>query len=265
MDVLGYIGAVLIGLTLGVLGSGGSILTVPVLVYLLHFNPIVATGYSLFIVGLTSFSGTISYMRKKLVDYKTAVAFALPSFVSVYLVRRFLLPLIPQTIFKTDFYTLDKDQFIMILFGLLMVAAAISMIRKREFNGAEENKEGRFNYPMILRQGFLVGAITGLVSVGGGFLIIPSLVLFARVPIKLAVGTSLLIISTNALIGFMGDLHNDFAIDYLFLLTFCAYSIIGIIIGSNVARYIPSDRLKPMFGWFIFVMGLYILIRELFY
>ena len=150
MDVLGYIGAVLIGLTLGVLGSGGSILTVPVLVYLLHFNPIVATGYSLFIVGLTSFSGTVSYMRKKLVDYKTAVAFALPSFVSVYIVRRFLLPLIPPTLFKTDFYILDKDQFIMIVFGLLMVAAAISMIRNKEYNGAEGKGRGRFNYPMIL-------------------------------------------------------------------------------------------------------------------
>ena len=99
MEFFGYVGAVIIGLTLGILGSGGSILTVPVLVYLLHFNPIVATGYSLFIVGLTSLTGAFSYMRKDLVDYRTAIAFALPSFVSVYSVRRFLLPLIPRIVY----------------------------------------------------------------------------------------------------------------------------------------------------------------------
>lgn len=265
MVALGYACAVVIGLTLGVLGSGGSILTVPVLVYLMHFSPVIATGYSLFIVGLTSLSGTISYMRKGLVDYKTAIAFALPSFVSVYIVRRFLLPLIPHVILQTNSFILTKDIFIMLVFGILMISAAVSMIRDRKYQEPEKKEIGHFNYPMILRQGFLVGAITGLVSVGGGFLIIPSLVLFANVPIRLAVGTSLLIISTNAFIGFLGDLGNDTPIDYRFLLTFCVFSIFGIIAGSNLARFIPAPKLKPLFGWFIMAMGTYIVVREWFF
>jgi uncharacterized membrane protein YfcA len=264
MTLLGYICSIIIGLTLGVLGSGGSILTVPVLVYLLHYNPIVATGYSLFIVGLTSFSGAISYMRKELVDYKTAIAFAVPSFISVYIVRRFLLPLIPNVLFRTENFVLSKEIFIMLVFAFLMVAAAYSMIRNKTYSEKENKQEGKFNYTAIFLQGFLVGAITGLVSVGGGFLIIPSLVLFARVPIKMAVGTSLIIIATNAFIGFLGDLHNEAVIDWLFLSKFCVFSVLGIILGSNISRFIPAAKLKPLFGWFVLFMGCYIVIKELF-
>ncbi len=263
MDILGYICSVIIGLTLGVLGSGGSILTVPVLVYLMHFNPMVATGYSLFIVGLTSLTGSISYMRKELVDYKTAVAFALPSFVSVYIVRRFILSLIPSVIFRSENFVLTKDVFIMLLFAILMISAAYSMIRNNKYSSADATELRPFNYPMILVLGFVVGAMTGLVSVGGGFLIIPSLVLFARVPIKMAVGTSLLIIATNAFVGFIGDLHNQAIIDWIFLFKFCAFSVAGIFLGSNIARHIPAARLKPMFGWFVLIMGCYIVMREL--
>ena len=264
MEILGYICSVVIGLTLGVLGSGGSILTVPVLVYLMHFNPLVATGYSLFIVGLTSLTGAISYMRKGLVDYKTAVAFALPSFVSVYVVRRFVLPLIPSVVFRSQDFVLTKEVSVMLLFATLMISAAYSMIKNNKYDDVNKKELSRFNYPMILLQGFVVGAMTGLVSVGGGFLIIPSLVLFARVPIKVAVGTSLIIISTNAFIGFIGDLPNQESIDWTFLLKFCVFSVVGIILGSNFAKYIPAPRLKPLFGWFVLFMGCYIFVHELF-
>lgn len=263
MEFFGYVGAVIIGLTLGILGSGGSILTVPVLVYLLHFNPIVATGYSLFIVGLTSLTGAFSYMRKDLVDYRTAIAFALPSFVSVYSVRRFLLPLIPRIVYQSGNFIITKEIFIMLVFAVLMISAAFSMIRNKKYEEVDKSMIGHFNYSMILAQGFLVGAITGLVSVGGGFLIIPSLVLFARIPIKLAVGTSLVIIATNAFIGFIGDLPNQPVVDWVFLFKFCGFSVAGIILGSNIARFIPASKLKPLFGWFVFVMGCYIVIREL--
>ncbi len=264
MEILGYICSVIIGLTLGVLGSGGSILTVPILVYLMHFNPLVATGYSLFIVGLTSLTGAISYMRKELVDYKTAIAFALPSFVSVFVVRRFILPLIPAVIFRSQNFVLTKETFIMLVFAILMISAAYSMIRNNKYADVDAKELGQFNYPMILLLGFVVGATTGLVSVGGGFLIIPSLVLFARVPIKVAVGTSLIIIATNAFIGFLGDLPNQPNINWTFLFKFCAFSIAGIILGSNVAKYIPAPRLKPLFGWFVLLMGCYIFVHELF-
>jgi len=263
MEVFGYLCSVIIGLTLGVLGSGGSILTVPVLVYLMHFNPIEATGYSLFIVGLTSLTGAVSYMRKELVDYKTSIFFAVPSFIAVYIVRRYFLPLIPAVVLKIDHFLLTKEIFIMVVFGVLMIAAAFSMIRNKKYNAPEEAGPGAFNYSRIFLQGVIVGAITGLVSVGGGFLIIPSLVLFARVPIKMAVGTSLIIIATNAFIGFLGDIHNQAVIDWTFLLKFCMFSILGIILGSNIARHIPAPRLKPLFGWFVLVMGFYVVIREL--
>ena len=151
----------------------------------------------------------------------------------------------------------------MIVFAVLMIAAAFSMIRNKKYDDDAIVQKRQFNYPRILLQGFMVGAITGLVSVGGGFLIIPSLVLFGRVPIKMAVGTSLVIIATNAFIGFEGDLHNQLTIDWSFLFKFCAFSVVGIMIGSNLARSIPSQRLKPVFGWFVLVMGCFIVIREL--
>jgi uncharacterized membrane protein YfcA len=264
MEVFGYICSVIIGLTLGVLGSGGSILTVPVLVYLMHFNPLVATGYSLFIVGLTSLTGAITYMKKSLVDYKTAITFALPSFISVFVVRRFILPLIPPVVFRSGDFVLTKEIFIMLVFALLMISAAYSMIRNNKFDQAEIQERGVFNYPMIFLLGFSVGAITGLVSVGGGFLIIPALVIFARVPIKVAVGTSLVIIATNAFIGFLGDLPNQENIDWTFLFRFCIFSISGIVLGSSVSKYIPAPRLKPLFGWFVLLMGCYIFAHELF-
>jgi hypothetical protein len=201
-------------------------------------------------------------MRKRLVDYKTALLFAMPSFISVYAVRRFLLPLIPKIIFSSGSFVLHQDMFIMLVFAVMMFAAGFSMIRNKTVE--EEKWKSGFNYAGIAQAGFIVGAITGLVSVGGGFLIIPALVVFARVPIRLAVGTSLVIIATNALIGFEGELHNNPNIDWFFLFYFCIFSIAGIIAGSSISRFIPSTKLKPMFGWFIFVMGIYIIVRELF-
>lgn len=263
MVVLAYFCAILIGISLGLLGSGGSILTVPILVYLLHFNPVIATGYSLFIVGLTSLTGAVTYVRHKMIDYKTAFVYAVPSFVSVYVVRRFVLPIIPQEILHIGSRVITKEAFIMLVFAGLMIAAAYSMIRKPLVDDEELRLRSQFDYKIILIQGFVVGAITGLVSVGGGFLIIPSLVLFARVPIKLAVGTSLVIIATNSFVGFIGELHNQPFMDYGFLLRFCLFSIAGIFMGSRMAKKISNDKLKPLFGWFILLMGCYIVIHEL--
>ncbi len=260
MTLLGYICAVLIGLTLGLFGSGGSILTVPVLVYLLHFSPMEATGYSLFIVGVTSLIGAFTHIRKQLVDYKIALVFTVPSLVSVYVIRRFLLPQIPDIILNTRNYILDKDVLIMVVFALLMIATAISMMRKTIPVSEEKHALARTKIALL---GLIVGAITGLVSVGGGFLIIPALVLFAKIPIRMAVGTSLLVIAANALIGFAGELHNNSAVDWMFLIYFTLLSVLGIIAGGRLAQHIPSDKLKPVFGWFILVMGVYIIFKEL--
>lgn len=251
----------MIGISLGLIGGGGSILTVPALVYLLSINPVLATAYSLFVVGATSLAGSFSFMKKGLVNYKTAAVFATPSFITVYLTRKFLVPAIPDTIFTAGDFTLTKSIGIMVFFALIMLAAAFSMMR----NGAkEESKEEkvRYNYPLIGLEGAVVGVLTGLVGAGGGFLIIPALVLLAKLPMKMAVGTSLLIIAVKSLIGFLGDIGNQ-PIDWTFMLLFTGLSLGGIFIGSWLSTKIHGSYLKKGFGWFVLLMAVYILAKEL--
>lgn len=253
--------ALVIGLTLGLLGGGGSILTVPVLVYLLGINPVISTGYSLFIVGLSSLFGSYAYFKKDQVDLRTAAVFGVPSIIAVYLARKVLVPAIPDEIFTTGEFIFTKSIAIMVLFAVLMIGASYSMIKGRKDTG-EETGEVKYNYPVILLEGLVVGTLTGLVGAGGGFLIIPALVLFSGLSMKMAVGTSLLIIAVKSLIGFLGDIQNH-AIDWTFLLSFAALAIVGIFLGSKLSNFIPGQKLKPAFGWFVLIMGIYILGKEL--
>jgi uncharacterized membrane protein YfcA len=261
--ILGYIGALLVGVTLGLLGGGGSILTVPVLVYLLGINPVLATAYSLFVVGTTSLVGALRNMSKGMVDLKVAVVFAMPAFVAVYLTRAYLVPAIPEEIFALGNFTLTKNLGIMLFFAIIMVAASVSMIRG---NGKEKEitDAPKLNIPLIIVEGIVVGVLTGIVGAGGGFLIIPALVLFANLPMKRAVATSLLIIAAKSLIGFLGDVQN-LTIDWSFLLIFTGLSIVGIFIGIYLNKYIHAKSLKKAFGWFVLIMGIYIIIKELFF
>ncbi|MEX2591709.1 MAG: sulfite exporter TauE/SafE family protein [Anditalea sp.] len=263
VTILGYLSAIIIGISLGLIGGGGSILTVPALVYLLHVNPVLATAYSLFVVGVTSLAGSFSFMKKGLVNYKTALVFATPSFIAVYLTRKFLVPAIPETLFAIGEFTLTKNVGIMVFFALVMLAASYSMIRNNRKAASEQKGELSFNYPVIALEGAVVGTLTGIVGAGGGFLIIPALVLFARLPMKMAVGTSLLIIAAKSLIGFLGDLGNQ-PIDWRFMLLFTAMSLGGIFIGSWLSPKIDGAHLERGFGWFVLLMAIYILAQELF-
>jgi uncharacterized membrane protein YfcA len=138
------------------------------------------------------------------------------------------------------------------------------MIRKpKQQQQKEKEGEPAYNFSLIFIEGLLVGGVTGLVGAGGGFLIIPALVLLAGLPMKQAVGTSLLIIALKSLIGFTGDLGSSLEIDYVFMLIFSAFAMVGIIVGSYLTKYIPNEKLKPAFGWFVMVMGVYILAKEL--
>jgi len=264
-EIIGYILASLIGISLGLIGGGGSILTVPVLVYVMGVNPTLSTAYSLFIVGITALVGSVSYMQKKLISFKTALVFSVPSFVSVFLVRKYVMPAIPAEIIKLGDFSLTKDIFLMLVFAILMFFASISMIKKKKGEPEnDENKEVKFNFPLIFIEGVVVGAITGLVGAGGGFMIIPALVVFAKLPMKMAVGTSLLIIAAKSLIGFTGDMSNpNLDIDWILLTIFSAIASVGIFIGSYLSNFIPGAKLKTGFGWFVIVTAIYILAKEL--
>lgn len=260
VDLLGYLGAVVIGLVLGLIGGGGSILTVPLLVYLLSIEPVLATAYSLFIVGSTALVGAIRNAQKGMVDFKTAIIFAIPAFIAVYSTRKFLVPAIPSELFSIGDFLITKDIAIMLFFAIIMLLASISMIKnKRKEN--EDETEINYNYPLIIGEGLLVGVLTGIVGAGGGFLIIPALVLLAKLPMKKAVATSLLIIAIKSLIGFIGDVQN-LEIDWLFLAVFSALSIAGIFIGIWLNKFIDGKKLKKGFGWFVLLMAIYIILKE---
>jgi uncharacterized protein len=262
MEIIGYAAAIVMGLSLGLIGGGGSILTVPILVYLFGVNPVVSTAYSLFVVGLTSAVGSYSHFKKGNVHLRTAIIFGIPSIIAVYLVRKFVVPAIPDEIFTLGSFVMTKSIGILVLFAVLMLLASFSMIRKPK-QQKETEGEPKYNFSLIFIEGLLVGGVTGLVGAGGGFLIIPALVLLAGLPMKQAVGTSLLIIALKSLIGFTGDLGSGLEIDYVFMLIFSAFAMVGIVVGSYLTKYIPNEKLKPAFGWFVMVMGVYILGKEL--
>ena len=264
MEIIGYLASLIIGISLGLIGGGGSILTVPVLVYLMGVEPVLATAYSLFIVGSTSLVGAIPKYRQGLVNLKTAIIFGAPSILTVFATRKYLIPLIPNEVFTLSGFLVTKSILMMVLFAILMVFASISMIRTQKKPVENENGEQEFNYPLILLEGAIVGLLTGLVGAGGGFLIIPALVLLSKLPMKQAVGTSLLIIAAKSLIGFTGDLSHT-KMDWKLLLIVTSLAILGIFIGDKLSKKIDGDSLKKGFGWFVLVMGIYIIVQQLFF
>lgn len=257
----GYIASIFIGISLGLIGGGGSILTVPVLVYLFGIDAMPATVYSLFIVGSTSVVGSISYFKKGWVHIKTAIVFGIPSIAAIFLTREYLLPAIPQDIFTVGGHTVTKNMLLMLLFAILMIAASYSMISKGGHANNEALQKQPFSYFQILLQGMFIGLITGLIGAGGGFLIIPALVNLLKLPMKTAVGTSLVIISINSLMGFLFSMPHT-SIQWGLLLSIASIAIIGILIGSYLSAKIKAAKLKPAFGWFVLGMGVYIIIKE---
>ena len=255
MFLLGYVAAILIGISLGLIGGGGSILTIPVLVFLLQVAPTLATTYSLFVVGVCSFVGSIRI--KKDIDFPTTLLFGSSSIISVLLTRKLLFPFIPEKLFSIHSISIGRDNFLMVLFALLMLGAANSMIRKKvQHNNSSKKKIG---YLLLL--GLAVGFVTGILGAGGGFLIIPALVLFNKMEMKTAVATSLSIITVNSLIGFGGSYQNV-AIEWKLLIPFTTIAVAGIFVGTSLSKKINSSSLKKGFGWFVMLMGIFILLHE---
>ncbi|MBD1395045.1 sulfite exporter TauE/SafE family protein [Mucilaginibacter glaciei] len=260
MEIAGYIAAILVGLSLGLIGGGGSILTVPILVYFFRIDPVMATTYSLFVVGLTGSAGALSHYQKGNVNFKIAFLFGIPSLISIFIMRKWVMPHVPYHLFSISTFEITKPVLLMLVFATLMIAASISMIRKENVVIATATES---NYTKLIIQSVLVGIITGFVGVGGGFLIIPSLVLFAGLPMKKAVGTSLMVMTISSLLGVLGDVSRQAPINYGFLAMFSAFAITGIIGGSFLTKYLNDTKLKPAFGWFVLLMGIFVLITTL--
>lgn len=263
-ELLGYIGAFTVGLILGLIGSGGSILSVPILVYLFGINPVTATAYSLFIVGTTSLIGSIKNLRNKLINYSTTLLFSLSAVITVYITRKYLIHLIPETIISSsESIYLTKNQLIMLLFAILMLVAGFLMIKRtpKTIVGLKQTKTIAPNKFLIFAEGSLIGFLTGLVGAGGGFIIIPILVILSDLRMKAAIATSLAIISLKSLIGFVGDIQN-LEIDWMFLLIFTSISVAGIFIGQQFSQKVEDNKLKMVFGLFVIGIAFSILFIE---
>jgi uncharacterized protein len=260
LEIIGYVASVCIGLILGMLGGGGSILSIPILVYLFQIDAIVASAYSLFIVGVTSFVGAIPKYKEHLVNVRTGILFGLPSIATIFATRKWIVPALPDIIMTTSSITITKRILVLGVFALLMVLASFSMIKGRK----EIVSDARgFRVFLVILEGMLIGFLTGLVGAGGGFLIIPALVFLTGLPFKTAVGTSLFIIAINSLFGFLGDVLN-YPMDWKFLLSITALAVFGILIGNRWQKKISAVKLRKGFGWMILFMGTAILIREIF-
>jgi len=261
MEVLGYFFSVFIGIVLGLLGGGGSILSIPILVYLFNIEPVVASAYSLFVVGVTSLIGALPKYKEHLVSLKTGFLFSIPSSVGIFSTRKWIIPAIPDVVWQFHSLVITKRIMLLGIFALLMVLASISMIK----GGMKEihPEKHRFKNILAALEGTLIGFLTGLVGAGGGFLIIPALVFLTGLNFKTAVGTSLLIIGINSLIGFTGDLLN-LPVQWDLLIPVTLLAILGIFIGNFFSEKIASNVLRRAFGWFVLATGCWILIREIF-
>jgi uncharacterized membrane protein YfcA len=261
MEIAGYAASICIGLILGILGGGGSILSIPILVYLFHVDAVIASAYSLFIVGATSFVGAIPKYRDHLVNVRTGFVFGIPSIISIFSTRRWIVPSIPDVIYQADNFILTKRILLLGFFALLMILASFSMIKAKREMKSDQNKIKWF---LVVLEGTLIGFLTGLVGAGGGFLIIPALVFLTGLSFKTAVGTSLFIIAINSLVGFLGDVFN-YSMDWSFLLTITSLAVIGILIGNKIQHKVSSLRLRIAFGWMTLTMGTLILVKEFFF
>ncbi len=263
MEMLGYFAAILMGLSLGLIGGGGSILTVPILVYLFSTNPILATSYSLFIVGSTALVGGFFYLKKGEVDLKTGIIFGIPSFIGVYLTRAYLVPSLPDPALNVGNLVVSKPLLIMLVFAILMLAASISMIKNKKAQVENLKLNPHLKLILIGVEGLVIGGVTGFVGAGGGFLIIPALVLLVGMSMRIAVGTSLFIIAAKSLIGFSGDLDQKIEIDWSLILTITGIAVIGLFVGIYLSRFISEQKLKKGFGYFVLILGSFILFDQL--
>lgn len=261
MEIIGYFYAIIIGLILGLIGGGGSILTVPIFVYLFHLDAVTATSFSMFVVGSTSLVGSAGYIKQRKIDFRTSLLFGIPSIIGIIFSRRLVVPHLPEYIIQRGEFILTKNTFLLILFAILMLVSSYKMIKKTNDTPLKKTQEP--NYTLLISQGLLVGILTGLVGAGGGFLIVPALVMLLGMEMKEAIASSLFIIAMNSLLGFFLTL-DKVVVDWGFLMIFTSLSVFGIFLGLYLSKKTNGKKLKPAFGWFVLVMGIYIIAKETF-
>ncbi len=263
MEIIGYIAAIFMGLALGIIGGGGSILTVPILIYFFKFAGTAAATASLFVVGSTALVGGLINIYKKNVDFKTGIIFAIPSFIGVFLVRRFILPSIPDVAISSPFITLTKSDLTLIIFAVLMIFSAKTMVKKESaLTASLPNPESATSFKNIFTKGLFVGCVTGFVGAGGGFLIVPALTLFFKLTMQRAIGTSLVIISANSLFGFAMSDNSTTA--WPSIITISLLGIAGLLLGQRLSVQMPEQTLKKIFGYFILAIALVLLVDQFF-
>ena len=258
MDIVLYAVGLLIGVSLGLIGAGGAIVAVPAFVYLGDTPPPIASGYALFVVAIVTAVGAVQYVRSGLVDWRSVFAFGVTTLVSIALIRKFIMPGLPESVTLLN-TMVQTDTVLMLAFASVLMMAGIGMLRKKNpANTDEPTHIGR-----LTMFGIIIGIVSGFLGVGGGFLMTPAMVLWGGLDMKKAVGTSLVLISANGLVGVAADLSTNVEYNWPFLLTFTALATVGIIIGTILSKRIDGQRLKAGFGYFVLVLGVVVLVREL--
>jgi hypothetical protein len=259
IHLLGYLGAVLVGLVLGLLGGGGAAVSIPILVYAFAVPASIATGYSLLIVAFTAMLGSIQNLRRGLIRFRALLYCGLPALVAIYIMRRLLIHSIPDTFFKLSTFTLTKNSFILLLLAFFMALVARNMIVPQV---SKSENVAAIPYPLILIQSILIGLFTGLVGAGGGFLLIPLLLSFEPMEFRNATATSLALVMLNSAIGFLGDIQSQSQIEWPFLLTFMVCSATGVLVGIAIASKIDNKKLRLIFGYVMMSIAIYIVFKE---
>jgi len=259
MFILGLIASFFMGTVLSFLGAGGSILTLPILVYLFQIDIIQATTYSLLLVGLTAVFGCVASFKDKLIDFKTGIIFGIPSIIGVVLARKIVLPFLPDQILVGNFI-LEKSFLIMILFAVLMLVASSLMIRDRKPVLSKTNNKNAYERNIIIiLEGLIVGQLTGFVGAGGGFLIIPALVLLTGLSMNIAVATSLFIIAIKSLMGYLSDVIDGFQTDRMFVFYVCVFTLIGVFFGRILSKRVSDKQTKKLFGYMTLIISIIII------
>lgn len=261
MEFAGYVSAILMGLTMGLVGAGGSILTVPILVYFFSQDPVTATTGSLFVVGITAAVGSLKSFRQKNVALKAGVLFAIPSFAGVFVSRRFILPNLPDVLYLWQGFTITKGLVIMSAFAVLMILAARAMIGVGSTNASPQSTD--HSVANIAWNGFFVGITTGFVGAGGGFLILPALVILLKLSMRIAIGTSLTIVAANSLFGFAIS-FGAHVLNWQVLFVITGLGVAGMFAGQLLSASINERALKKGFGYFVLLIGSLVLVEQFF-